>query len=626
MVHWRSFFKWDKDSRHHLHDELASLLPTRRDDVPPSALPSKEVTKIALRLKYQIEQVIPCELEEEKITIAHSPVITDAVIKAAKEAGGHEYKACVVYCLLVVKKWFKRQAILELWDADMHDVRAVACEVIAKQIIEMEEDQEYLMQDVLLKRYSILVNGEDTIPANAVEKAVDLHALRVIGSSGYQKCISYLWRGWLVQDDEDPSSFVDYKQKNNTSYWVHFDPDRMRVPFYQNIVQVLISIIYLALFTGAINTINPTGDLDAIEGLLYIFTFGFLCDEFSKIWKVGRYYIGFWNVFNFTLYSILTTSFVLRMIALAHPLDTKDRHRFNELSYNFLACAAPLFWGRLLLYLDTFRFFGAMMVVMKVMMRESAIFFMLLIVVCIGFLQAFIGLDQVDNNLTAVGFVVKAMANAIMTSPDFDGFENFGHPFGLILYYIYTFVIMVILLNILVALYNSAYEDITDNATDEYMALYAQKTLQFVRAPDENVFIAPFNLIEIFVLILPFEWWLPSHIYDRLNDYVMGVIYTPLLLVTAALETSAAHKVRSNARRGAQDDDVIEEWEQMEMEGEIDWEADGWAKTVERTKPNVEIDTATAEVRKLRAEMKELRELLETVLKEKKGNESNGKD
>ena len=44
-------------------------------------------------------------------------------------------------------------------------------------------------------------------------------------------------------------------------------------------------------------------------------------------------------------------------------------------------------------------------------------------------------------------------------------------PFGLILYYIFTFVVMVILLNILIALYNSAYEDITANAIDEYMAL-----------------------------------------------------------------------------------------------------------------------------------------------------------
>lgn len=89
---------------------------------------------MALRLKYQIEQVIPCELEEYKITKANSPVITRKVIRTAKEAGGEEHKACVVYCLLVCNRWFKRQAIVELWDADLHNVRAIACEVLAKQM------------------------------------------------------------------------------------------------------------------------------------------------------------------------------------------------------------------------------------------------------------------------------------------------------------------------------------------------------------------------------------------------------------------------------------------------------------------------------------------------------------
>jgi hypothetical protein len=44
-------------------------------------------------------------------------------------------------------------------------------------------------------------------------------------------------------------------------------------------------------------------------------------------------------------------------------------------------------------------------------------------------------------------------------------------PFGLILYYIYTFLVMVILLNVLIALYSSAYSEITENATDEYLVL-----------------------------------------------------------------------------------------------------------------------------------------------------------
>ncbi len=57
-----------------------------------------------------------------------------------------------------------------------------------------------------------------------------------------------------------------------------------------------------------------------------------------------------------------------------------------------------MFWMRLLLYLDSIRFFGAMLVVLEVMMKESLIFFALLIVINIGFLQAFIGMDAADNH------------------------------------------------------------------------------------------------------------------------------------------------------------------------------------------------------------------------------------
>ncbi|KAK5129092.1 hypothetical protein LTR08_003912 [Meristemomyces frigidus] len=608
-----TLFAWDDRDRRHLHDELQALLPSHHEPPVASAIEATQVTLVALRLKYQVETLIPCELPADRITQPHSNVITPAVIKTAKSAGkvagsSDDHASCVVYCLLIVKHWFQLQARLELWDADLHEVRATACEVLAKAIIEEEEDMQYLMREVLLKRYSIVIDGEDTKPANAIEKAVDFHAVRVIGSSGYQKCISHLWRGWLVQDDDDPSRFVDYKLKTDTNYWNHFDPDRMRVPRYQNAVQVIISLVYLGLYTGAINTINPLGDLDVVEGLLYIFTLGFICDELAKFWKVGRFYLGFWNVFNCTLYALLTVSFATRMVALANAIDSSEREKYNTLSYNFLAFSAPMFWARLMLYMDSFRFFGAMLVVLKVMMRESLIFFALLLVVLAGFLQAFVGMDQVDNNLTAVGFIVKEMLNAIMGSPDFDVWDRFAPPFGLILYYIYTFIITVILLNILIALYNSAYEDITENAIDEYLALFSQKTMQFVRAPDENVFIAPFNLIEIFALVLPFEWWLPRSTYERLNDIVMGAIYSPLLLITALMETRSARMVKWNRARHESDDDTVEVWEQLA--GEMDVEGSGWGKRVAESAPNVFVEATLVEVRGLRAEIAELKALI----------------
>ncbi|KAI2605623.1 hypothetical protein GGR54DRAFT_441012 [Hypoxylon sp. NC1633] len=589
------------------------VLPVHRDDSIESAIPAPEVTKIALRLRYLIEQCVPCELEEERITRPHSKVITPKVIKAAVDAGGPEYQACVVFCLLVVKRWFKHQAIVELWDADLHQARATACEVIAKQIIESENDMAYLLQSVLLKRYSIVVDGEATPPVNVVEKAVDLHALRVIGSSGYQKCINYLWRGWLVQDEDDPASFVDYKDRDNAAFWPHIDPDRMRAPMYQNAFQLVISIVYLVLYTVAINTINPDGDLDLVEIFLYVFTLGFIFDELTKIYKAGYHILSFWNAFNNALYSLLMVSLAMRLVAFTHSWDDGDaRQKFNQLSYNFLAFTAPMFWARLLLYLDSFRFFGAMLVVLKVMMKESIIFFALLIVVIIGFLQAFIGMDYADDMAGEdTVFILQAMANAIMQSPDFSGFERFSPPFGIILYYLFTFVVMVILLNILIALYNSAYEDIYDNADDEFLALFSQKTMQFVRAPDENVFIAPFNLIEIFFLIIPFEWWMPKNQYERLNDIVMGIMYFPLLFCSALFEVRAAKDIRRNRRRGEEDDDTEEEWEQMASE--IDFEGEGWAKKVADSKANIEDDPAVIEVQKLRGEVEQLKALLEKL-------------
>ncbi|KIW87249.1 uncharacterized protein Z519_12152 [Cladophialophora bantiana CBS 173.52] len=614
MVKWATllFGARERDSPHH-HGETRRLLPAHSSDLPPSAFPAKEVTKVALRLKYQIEEVIPIELPEEKVIAANSSVITQKVVQTAKEAGGTDYAACVVYCLLVCKRWFTRQANLELWDADLHHVRAKACEMIAKRIIEAEDDQEYLMQDILLKRYSVLRKEEETVPQNVIERAVDLHCLIVIGSSGYQKCVKYLWRGWIHQDDKDPGRFVFYKDRDNTNYWVHLNPDRMRTPLYQNALQISISVLYLALYTGAVNTVNEDGDLDVVEGILYVMTLGFICDEIGKFWKVGIWYFGFWNAFNNCLYALLTASFIIRMIALGHSPDENDdkRRQLNRLGYHIFCVAAPMFWGRLLLYLDTFRFFGAMLVVLKVMMRESIIFFALLLVVCVGFLQAFIGLNQVEGNASITSFIITAMANSVMQSPDFEGFDNYAHPFGLILYYIFTFVVMVILLNILIALYNSAYEDITQNAIDEYMAMFAQKTLQFVRAPDENVFIAPFNLIELFFLVIPFEWWMSPYHYERLNNYVMGVIYSPLLLITAGLEAVDARSVRSNRSRGEEDDDTVEEWE--ELAGELNFESEGWDKKVQSSRPVVEVDADVVEIRQLKEQVDELQRMVRAL-------------
>jgi hypothetical protein len=88
-------------------------------------------------------------------------------------------------------------------------------------------------------------------------------------------------------------------------------------------------------------------------------------------------------------------------------------------------------------------------------------------------------------------------------SPDFDSpNERFGYPFGLIIYYSWNFLATIILVNVLIALFGSAYSDVEENATDEYLAFFAHKTIDLsefslnvdvdlaeyvVRAPDSYV-------------------------------------------------------------------------------------------------------------------------------------------
>ena len=197
-----------------------------------------------------------------------------------------------------------------------------------------------------------------------------------------------------------------------------------------------------------------------------------------------------------------------------------------------------------------------------------------------------------------------------MDDPDFSAFDNFAPPFGSILFYLFCFIITVILLNILIALFGTSYDTISENSTDEFLALFSLKTLQFVRAPDENVFIAPFNLVEIFGLVVPFEWWLSNERYERLNSIVMGVIYSPLLVVTAFVEQRDARKVLVNRRRGEADDDTDQEWEVMGWKVD-DGGDEAWCEKVKKTSPDPAKNPIMEELQELRKQIEELRGRIE---------------
>jgi len=92
----------------------------------------------------------------------------------------------------------------------------------------------------------------------------------------------------------------------------------------------------------------------------------------------------------------------------------------------------------------------------------------------------------------------------------------------------------------------------------------------------------------------------------------MGVIYTPLLLITALVETYNARRTRLNRSLGEEDDDVVEESE--DIAHDVDFTVDGWHRRVLETKPNVEVDVCVLEVRELKEQVNHLTTLVKELL------------
>lgn len=148
---------------------------------------------------------------------------------------------------------------------------------------------------------------------------------------------------------------------------------------------------------------------------------------------------------------------------------------------------------------------GVLQVVVFRMIRDSAIFFILLAILALGFAQSLFALDAADGEIESTDIVVNGLLQALLGSPDFDTPNSrFGYPFGLVIYYAWSFLTIIILLNVLIALFGTSYSNVEENATDEFLAFFAFKTIKLIRSPDTYVFVPPFNLIEI-VFLIPFE-------------------------------------------------------------------------------------------------------------------------
>lgn len=90
----------------------------------------------------------------------------------------------------------------------------------------------------------------------------------------------------------------------------------------------------------------------------------------------------------------------------------------------------------------------------------------------------------------------------------------------------------IILMNLLIAIFNTSYSTIVENADVEYEYNYAVRVLDYALQADDRPFFPPFNLFD--VVLFPFR---PFSFFKPLEGVVWTVITLPFALLIAIYET-----------------------------------------------------------------------------------------
>ncbi|KIR69162.1 calcium activated cation channel [Cryptococcus bacillisporus CA1873] len=511
-----------------------------------------EPVKLVKRCRAMIIKLLPVEVGLSQITDATSSVITPEVISSFAKSGGDFGKA-VPFALLRVKAIFMAEAHNNPADYDENLCRATAAEVLARRIVHnLPIDK---LESIMSTRYRYRESdGDESAPSSALEIAVDQHDTIFLSSPEAEHVVNCLWRGDLVQRNNENMDidYVPYQLGESSSFLAHLNPDRMSVPRYQSTFKIVVWCIFLFVYSQSVQTplesFNAERNWDGYEIVLYVMALAFLIEETVKMFKIIRIAprpmatVGFWTIVNFITDCFLLTAFGLRVAGLSLAASKDEQAQLLHFrSFQVLSCVAPFIWMKLLTVFDGSKTVGTLQVVVARMLRESTIFFILLAIMGIGFVQSLYALDAADGETGGRGIVINNLIQALLGAPDFDSpLERFGYPFGLIIFYGWNFVATIILVNVLIALFGSAYSDVIDNETDEYLVFFAHKTIDLIRAPDSYVYLAPFNLIEAF-LIAPFEWILSRDMYIALNRHIMTVLFFVPLTFIAFFESQISH-------------------------------------------------------------------------------------
>ncbi|XP_038617812.1 short transient receptor potential channel 6 isoform X1 [Tachyglossus aculeatus] len=289
-----------------------------------------------------------------------------------------------------------------------------------------------------------------------------------------------------------------------------------------------------------------------MEMLIISWVIGMIWSECKEIWSQGpkEYLFELWNMLDFGMLAIFAASFIARFMAFWHASRAQkyvDENMTNLtaasleenikyytlarikwdpsdpqiISEGLYAIAVVLSFSRIAYILPANESFGPLQIslgrTVKDIFKFMVIFIMVFVAFMIGMFNLYsyyLGAKQ-NEAFTTVEESFKTLFWAIFGLSEVKSVViNYNHKFieniGYVLYGVYNVTMVIVLLNMLIAMINSSFQEIEDDADVEWK--FARAKLWFSYFEEGRTLPVPFNLVpspkSLLYLLLRIKKWI----------------------------------------------------------------------------------------------------------------------
>ncbi|KAM6933342.1 short transient receptor potential channel 6 [Xenentodon cancila] len=272
-----------------------------------------------------------------------------------------------------------------------------------------------------------------------------------------------------------------------------------------------------------------------MEILIISWVIGKIWEECKDIWSqdIREYISEPWNLLDFGILSIFMTSFIARLMAFWHAHSAQcyiDKHYEGlsnmtlpfEIQYfqlarmhwmpsdpqliseGLYAIAVVLSFSRIAYILPANERFGPLQISLGRTVKDIFKFMVIFITVFVAFMVGMFNLYSYylgakhNDAFTTVEESFKTLFWAIFGLSEVKSVViNINHKFieniGYVLYGVYNIIMVIVLLNMLIAMFNSSFQEIEDDADVEWK--FARAKLWFSYFEHGSILPVPFNLV-----------------------------------------------------------------------------------------------------------------------------------